>query len=56
MGVSDDETIQTDLTLNSISIDQAGCAILIHVGLCLSEVDIRAVPRSGTPSCSRALL
>ena len=56
VGVPDDETIQADLTLNSISIERAGGTILILVGLCLSQVDIRAVSRSGNPSCARALL
>lgn len=30
MGVPGDETIQADVTLNSISIDRAGGTILIH--------------------------
>ena len=48
MGVPDDETIQADLTLNSISIERAGGTILILVGLCLSEVEIGQSPGAVT--------
>ncbi|MCS5583616.1 MAG: hypothetical protein NZ777_08890 [Pseudomonadales bacterium] len=49
VGVPDEEPIQADVTLNSISIERAGDAVVVRfssllqceVELCLSETDAR---------------